>query len=185
LIEAVLLFSPLLFGFGCHGLCIRFGWLAALATPIDGGAAFRGRRVFGPNKTFRGIVAVAFGTGLGFLLVGRLGGFVRGGETSLPSGASLFLLGVAVGAASMLAELPNSFAKRQLDIPPGGRALGLWGGAFHVLDQIDVLLGAWLVLGWAVTPTPRLVAASALFLVVSHPLITAAGYALGMRATWR
>jgi CDP-2,3-bis-(O-geranylgeranyl)-sn-glycerol synthase len=164
---------------------MRLGWLAALARPVDRGATFRGKRLFGPNKTYRGIAAVGFGTALGFLVVDGLGGYARGGE-GLPHGsAGLFLVGLAVGTASMLAELPNSFVKRQLEIPAGGHGVGLRGALFHVLDQIDVLLGAWLVLAWAVRPTPRLVAASAIFLFFSHQLITVTGYALGMRATWR
>jgi len=54
-----------------------------------------------------------------------------------------------------------------------------------VLDQIDVTAGAWLVLALRVTPTPALVLASLLFVFVAHQAITVAGYALGMRATWR
>ena len=59
------------------------------------------------------------------------------------------------------------------------------GVFFHVLDQIDVTAGAWLVLALRVTPTPALVLASLLFVFVAHQAITVAGYALGMRATWR
>jgi len=167
--EASALFAPLLLGFVCHGLCIKTGFLRGLARPIDAGAHWRGRRIFGDNKTYRGILVVAIGTGLGYVALGRFP----------------FAFGVLVGAAAMCAELPNSFLKRQLDVAPGRQAAGLAGAFFHVLDQIDVTAGAWLVLALRVTPTPALVLASLLFVFVAHQAITVAGYALGMRATWR
>lgn len=167
--EASALFAPLLLGFVCHGLCIKTGFLRTLARPIDAGARFRGRRLFGDNKTYRGIVVVAIGTGLGYLAYGRF-----------PFG-----FGLLVGTAAMAAELPNSFLKRQLDVEPGRQATGLTGAIFHVLDQIDVTAGAWLVLALRVSPTPALVFASLAFVFVTHQAITVAGYALGMRATWR
>jgi hypothetical protein len=169
LVEASRLFAPLLVGFACHGLCIKTGLLRSLARPLDGGARFRGRRLFGDNKTYRGILAVAAGTGLGFLALGRF-----------PFG-----FGFLVGAVAMLAELPNSFLKRQFDIAPGGQAGGFKGILFHVLDQVDVVAGAWLVLSVLVRPTLPLVLASLAFVFVTHQLITLLGFALGMRKTWR
>ena len=44
-------------------------------------------------------------------------------------------------AAAMAAELPNSFLKRRVGIPPGAQANGMRGMAFHVLDQVDVGAG--------------------------------------------
>jgi hypothetical protein len=163
------LFTPLLLGFALNGVCLKTGALAALARPVDGGARWRGRRLFGDNKTWRGIVAVALGTGLGFLLLhGRW-----------------FGVGVLAGTAAMLAELPNSFCKRQLDIAPGAQAAGRMGALFHVIDQVDVVAGAWLVLWLVVPPTLPLVLASFAFVFVAHQVATVVGYALGLRATWR
>ena len=163
-----MLFSPLLLGFVCHGLCIKTGFLAGLARPIDRGACFRGRRLLGENKTSRGIVVIAAGTALGYAALG-MG----------------FGLGALVGASAMAAELPNSFVKRQLDIAPGRQGRGLTAAAFHVIDQVDVVAGAWLVLAFVVPPTLALVVASLVFVFVSHQAITVLGFALGMRPTWR
>ena len=167
--DAVRLFSPLLLGFVCHGLCIKAGFLASLARPLDRGACLRGRRLFGENKTWRGLVVVALGTGLGFAAMGRLP----------------FATGVLVGAAAMAAELPNSLVKRQLDIAPGAQAGGLTAVVFHVIDQVDVVAGAWVVLAFVVRPTASLVLASVAFVFIAHQALTALGYVLGMRATWR
>ncbi len=171
-----------------HGLCIRFGWLSALARPVDGGATFRGRPLFGANKTFRGIAAVALGSGAALYAQARWGHGVDALRTlelvdyaALPAAA----LGLALGAAAMLGELPNSFVKRQLGIGPGQHASGAREVVFWVADQIDLLVGAWLVLALVVPVTPLRVALSvALFLVV-HQALSLAGHRLGMRRSAR
>jgi len=75
--------------------------------------------------------------------------------------------------------------ERQLDIAPGRQGRGLTASAFHVIDQVDVVAGAWLVLAFVVPPTLALVVASLVFVFVSHQAITVLGFALGMRPTWR
>jgi|SRR5262245_55383124 len=74
--------SPLLVGLAFHGLCIRFGWLVGLARPIDAGATLRDRPLFGPNKTYRGVIAVALGTagGVGLQVLLHRIGFARTAE---------------------------------------------------------------------------------------------------------
>jgi hypothetical protein len=94
-------------------------------------------------------------------------------------------LGLAVGAAAMLAELPNSMLKRQMRIAPGAQASGGRGLAFHVLDQVDVLVGAWAVLATVVRPTLGRVSGSVACVYVGHQVVTRLGYWLGMRATAR
>ena len=71
--------------------------------------------------------------------------------TSAVSTVSLAALGFALGAAAMLSELPNSFFKRQLDIAPGAPGGGPAMLFFYVVDQVDFLLGAWLV-AWLWVP---------------------------------
>src|SRR5260370_34560339 len=60
-VQALWVFVPLLGAFLAHGLVLRFGWFRSLAKPIDGGATFRGKRVFGDNKTWRGALVMASG----------------------------------------------------------------------------------------------------------------------------
>jgi hypothetical protein len=72
--RAISLLSPLLVGFIVQGLCIKFHLLAALAKPIDAGCTFRNRRLFGENKTYRGVIAFGMGTAIGFLLHAALVG---------------------------------------------------------------------------------------------------------------
>jgi len=85
----------------------------------------------------------------------------------------------------MLSELPNSVLKRQLRVAPGAAGRGIVGLAFYVLDQVDMLLGVWVVLGLAVGVTVPRVLWSVLFLFITHQVLTVVGYQLGMRATGR
>jgi hypothetical protein len=182
LVSAV--FAPLFAGLVVHGLCIKFGWLRSVAVPIDRSVRIRGRRLFGANKTWRGVLAVALGASAGYCLQGAFPGLQPPAFRALPT-SGLALLGFALGAAAMLAELPNSFLKRQLDIAPGAPGGGPAAVFFYVFDQVDLLLGAWPVVApWFAPTLPRL-AWSVLFVVVVHQCISALGALLGMRATSR
>jgi len=90
-----------------------------------------------------------------------------------------------LGAVAELSELPNSFVKRRLDIEPGDTASGLRGIVFYLWDQLDVLLGFWLVLALVLPATPLRIALSMAIVGAIHPLLTLVGYLLGMRPTAR
>jgi CDP-archaeol synthase len=181
------LLSPLLVGLITHGICIRFGWLRSLARPIDAGRTLCGTQLFGANKTYRGVVAVAFGTavGVGFQVALHRVGVAHGWELLDYGNAAVVGLGLAMGAAAMLAELPNSLLKRQLGIAPGAAGGGMWSAVFYILDQVDMLAGVWLVLAFVLTVTVARVLWSVVFLFIAHQLLTVIGYRLGMRATAR
>src|SRR4029453_14945030 len=165
LAEGALLVVPLFVGFVVHGLCIRLGGLGELASPIS-------RNLFGVNKTYRGVFWVGLGTGAGFAAINPA--WLELGEG--PRRAQLALLGFVVGAAAMAAELPNSFLKRRAGIPPGAQASGMRGIAFHVLDQVDVVFGVWVVVAWLAKPTLGRLAGSFGTVYVGHQLISLMGY---------
>ena len=139
-----------------HSAWLRSPASRRLAIPIDGGAHFRGRRVFGENKTVRGFVVMVPAAALMFVAL-------AGAARTLPDlAASLWPLGLggyaALGAWAalgfMLGELPNSFVKRQLDVAPGdaprGRVAALVG---FVVDRLDSIVGMLTAVTIAV-PTP-------------------------------
>jgi hypothetical protein len=184
--RAIWLIAPLVLGSLVHGLCMRYQWLSAMAVPIDGGRSFRGKRLFGNNKTVRGLMAVGLGTALGFLLRPML----YAPQSIDPSWLSrptllAFLFGFAVGVSAMLFELPNSFLKRQLSIAPGKPGQGGLGAIFYVVDQIDLLPGVWLAMTFVVPLSGATILWSALLLLVGHQVVTTSSYFLGMRSTWR
>jgi hypothetical protein len=126
----------------------RFAW------PVDGGATFRGRRVFGENKTVRGFVVMVPAAALAFALVAALIGHpaaVGLWPLSIPEYA---LLGACAGVGFMAGELPNSFVKRQLGVGPGDRARSpLIAALQFLIDRIDSGVGMLVAVSLA-APTP-------------------------------
>jgi len=182
------LFAPVLLGLTTHGICIRFGGLDFLLHPVDGGAEFRGKRVFGANKTWRGIAAMTLGTALGSAIqAGWLHNYesVRALELFEYSLPKALTVGLLMGLACGLSELPNSFIKRQLDIAPGETASGWINALFYILDQVDFLVGIWIVLAFVIEISLIRVVYSFVFLFVTHQVISFLGYLLGMRKTAR
>jgi CDP-2,3-bis-(O-geranylgeranyl)-sn-glycerol synthase len=141
-------------------------WLALpasrrFAIPLDAGGTFRGRRLFGANKTLRGFVIMVPATGLSFaILAGLLGGLPYGLAGLWPiSPGDYALLGMWAGFGFMFGELPNSFVKRQLGVAPGHAATtGCMHLIFVIFDRIDSILGMLLALTIAV-PVPWLTCA--------------------------
>lgn len=184
ILGTIYLLAPLLGGAALHGLCMKHEWLAFLKRPIDGGRTLRGRRWFGRSKTWRGPVLVAAGAAGVWALERHLlhcAGLEASGFGPLPSVGLVAL----AGFAGELAELPNSFVKRQLDIAPGATARGPLAVVFYLWDQLDVLTGYGLVLASAVPPTPLRVAVSVAAVASVHPLLTWLGFLLRMRPTAR
>jgi hypothetical protein len=178
------LFLPLMGGALLVGLCTRFNWMPGLAWPVDRGRTVRGHRVFGDNKTFRGVLAGTLGTAVAIELQGKvlhLFGPARALEYVDYSRLPLARLGLLLGLTRMLSELPNSYAKRQLDIPPGHLAHGHCAAVFYVLDHLDYLPGGWMVLARFVRVTLSRVLVSTLVVFAAHHLASALGYWLGMR----
>ncbi len=188
LLRTAYLFLPLLGGAIANGFCIRFKCLTFLTYPLDFGLTHRQRRVFGNNKTFRGIILFSAGTGAIVSLQAAV-------FHKIPKLQSLEIIdygiinpplfGFLMGVAAMLSELPNSYLKRQLDIPSGAAGHGLWLPIFYFLDQVDLLAGVWLVLSLAMTVTLGHVLFSIVFIFAAHQIVTVIGYLLGMRHTIR
>jgi hypothetical protein len=167
---------------------MRQGWLAFLARPIDGGRKLRSEPVFGHSKTFRGPVLVAAGSAAVFAVQQDvLHHFAPFQRMELVDYAALpgAWFAAAAGAAAELSELPNSFVKRRLRIPPGGTARGAPSALFFVWDQVDLLLGFWLVIGSAVPVTLGRIAISLVVVGALHPVVTLIGYLAGMRPSAR
>jgi len=160
-LSTLYLVLPLAGGALVHGLCMRNDWLAPLARPIDAGRTLRGRRWFGDSKTWRGPLCVAAGAALVYALQRHL------------------LHDVSAAAALE----PVDYAT--LPIWLGGTARGPLAAVFFVWDQVDLLLGYWLVTAFFVPPTPIRVIASLALLASIHPLFTVAGYLMRRRPTYR
>src|SRR4051794_23359487 len=135
-VSVVWVFLPVLGGALAHAPVLKWDLLKPLKRPIDGGATFRGRRLFGDNKTWRGAIVVTAGVLVATLLLWQWPWWRDQLPDDLRDAGPLpygFLLGLGV----VLGELPNSFAKRQLDIPPGAQRRSPAGVMLTIWDQAD------------------------------------------------
>jgi len=143
----------LVFSMSAAGVA-HVAWLRSAAArrftqPIDMGCTFRARRVFGENKMLRGFVVMPPAAAVTFALFGaareHMPSWLAQGVWDLQP-AQFALLGFACGLAFMLAELPNSFVKRQLAIVPGhAPSSPLLRVLFFVIDRCDSVLGVLIV----------------------------------------
>ena len=132
---ALYLQIAIVFGGVWHMVAVKRNWLAPLCRPIA-------ENLFGRNKTWRGLVIVPVLTAIGAVLLFPLEAlWPHLGWQSPLNGHSLLLAGLCGGAGYVLAELPNSWFKRQLGIAPGETPdQHRW--LFLTLDQVDSGIGA-------------------------------------------
>lgn len=115
--------------------------LRNLKTPLDFGKTFRGKRIFGDHKTFRGLFA---GIIVGLLVAGLQ--MLLAKLFSWPKDLSLgldytspviLIMGMVLGFGALAGDAIKSFFKRQINIEPGK--------PWVPFDQLDFLFGAILV----------------------------------------
>jgi CDP-archaeol synthase len=125
----------------------------AFAVPLDGGLEWRGRRILGANKTVRGFIVMMPAAAASFALLSSLPTPIARGLWPLTT-AGYAALGAWAAFGFMAGELPNSFVKRQLDVPPGAAASSVFGTACQLLvDRLDSGVGMLLAVS-LVVPTP-------------------------------
>jgi len=111
--------------------------LAKIAVPIDGGAKWHKKEIFGPNKTWRGlvvgIVTGIFVAGIQALLFFYVDFFKRNSIIDYGS-VNFVLLGALMGGGALMGDLIESFIKRRLN-KPSGKPWFPW-------DQVDWIIGA-------------------------------------------
>lgn len=140
--------------------------------PLDGGCSVRGRRLLGANKTLRGALVMVAATVLATAALAWAGGAVHR-ELSVADlqRNHAWLWGLLVGLGYIAGELPNSFIKRQLDIPPGAAPRHSWRTLFWLVDQVDSLIGILLVLAFLWRPDAAVLAALLAITLLLHPAI--------------
>jgi hypothetical protein len=184
LLRATWLVFPVVLGGLGHVAVLKTNVLSSLAAPIDNGARWRGRPILGANKTWRGIALM---TGLTALASGTLAALVRRKrwasalEVLQSARLNSWLTGALCGLTYCLAELPNSFVKRQLGIAPGARGSRA-NRLQYVVDQADSVAGCLLALRLLYrTPASDLLTAFALGVTI-HIGIDQLIYALGVKS---
>jgi len=126
-IHLYLFFLPLVLGNVLHMIVVKCNWFKGFAFPIS-------KKMFGVNKTYRGVIVLPILTGL----LASLNSFWFGPfEMSFAYDA---FVGFGLGLAYIVAELPNSYIKRRLGIANGAQSKK-YKYIQYFTDKADSLIG--------------------------------------------
>lgn len=142
-----------------------------LRYPIDHYRTFRGQRVFGDHKTYRGFF---FGVLAAIAVVCLQQQYVPIDVSFINyQSVSALWLGLALGGGALLGDAVASFFKRQVGVAPGK--------PWPPFDQLDWVIGALVcVTPILIVPLPYVIAALLLFLIL-HPAANYLGYLLKIK----
>ncbi len=135
---ALWFFLPAAFANGVPVLVAKVPWLKKFEAPMDFGLTYRGKRILGAHKTWRGFIAGILTSTLTLwlqqLAVMHFGWAqwltTQVDYVNLPT----LVLGPIFGAAALAGDAFESFLKRQRNTPPG------YG--WFPWDQLDYILAA-------------------------------------------
>jgi CDP-2,3-bis-(O-geranylgeranyl)-sn-glycerol synthase len=151
--------------------------LRRLNKPVDLGKTFRGKRIFGPHKTWRGlitgIIAATVVLALQQLLV-QHAAWARSltdqvDYSSLPT----LIMGSLFGIGALGGDMIESFFKRQRGIPSGN--------GWFPFDQIDYIIGGAIATAPFVSLTLRQYVELLLIWLIVHMVASYIGYLLGLK----
>jgi CDP-2,3-bis-(O-geranylgeranyl)-sn-glycerol synthase len=145
--------------------------------PIDCGLTFRGKRVFGSHKTWRGLIVGLIGATLVLwlqqYLVGEFGWFSEFNSQVDYAQLPTLIVGPLFAIGALGGDAIESFFKRQLNIEPGkgwfpfDQTDYIIGGAIATMPFVSLSIWqyAWLIIIW----------------LVIHVGATIAGYFMGLK----
>jgi CDP-2,3-bis-(O-geranylgeranyl)-sn-glycerol synthase len=137
-------------------------------TPLDFGKSWRGSRIFGDNKSWRGLLVGAAAGGLTAFLESTLA------YSALSQDKLWFTLaGVLMGAGALIGDAIESFFKRRMGIKPGQ----VW----FPFDQIDYIIGGLIAVSPFVQWYPALIGRILVLYFGLHLLTNFVAYKLGIR----
>lgn len=179
---------PIILAGVCNMLLVRAPIFDHLKRPMDGGILYTdGKRLFGDNKTWKGFLGMVVLSAFWMWAFG-----VLDDSFSWARGLSLIpfqeyspfqelAFGALWGLGYVLFELPNSFIKRRIGIPPGRNTKGGTGLFFRFLDQADSVIGCILFMFVFYVPSPSEVLAIFAIGVAIHYGINILLYTLGLK----
>lgn len=161
---------------GAPVLASKLPFLKKFKTPIDYGAHYRGKRILGNNKTWRGLLAgilTAIITVVIQVYIYNHWSFVR--DISLIDYSSLnpWLLGFLLGFGALFGDAAESFIKRQVDVASGE--------SWFPFDQLDYVVGGLFFSSLVVSLSFRYYVLIAIVWFCLHLLSVYGGYLIGWR----
>jgi len=152
---------------------VLFKCLPFFNYPIDNGMTFRGKRLFGKNKTFRGVI---FATLMAILVVYlQIIFYDQAVQITLFNYSKInpILLGFLFGFGALFGDLIESFFKRQLEIQSGK--------SWPPFDQIDWVIGSLIFAAFYISISWEIALTSMVLFGILHPIVNLMGYYLGIK----
>mgnify|MGYP001616112541 FL=1 len=140
--------------------------------PLDFKKKFFGERVFGNNKTFRGIF---FGI-LTAIVMAFIQYLLNISSLNILDYNNFLIIGLLLGAGALIGDLAKSFFKRRLKIKPGK--------PFIPFDQIDHVIGSLLLLSIIYPISLNLYFIASLITFPLHIIINYLAYKLKLKDTY-
>ncbi len=145
-------------------------WIPIGDYPIDHGRTWRGQRIFGNHKTYRGLIG---GSLMGVVTVFFQREMSPYDKLTTPQ---IVLIGLAFGAGALIGDLVKSFFKRQLNIMPGK----IW----FPFDQLDFVIGALLAVSLFYIPPIEYIIIIILITPPLHFLTNSIAYFIKLKKVW-
>jgi CDP-2,3-bis-(O-geranylgeranyl)-sn-glycerol synthase len=148
-----------------------------LDAPLDGGLRFRGKRVLGSHKTWRGLAACVIAGSLAYAVQAAIhrGGFL-GSLAVIDYDRYWVLPGVLMGLGTGVGDAVKSFFKRRARITPGATWL--------VFDQLDFFVGALVFVAPVYLPPLAPMPFVVPIVFLCEISATAVFYTLGLKESW-
>jgi CDP-2,3-bis-(O-geranylgeranyl)-sn-glycerol synthase len=154
----------------------KIPWLSKFDQPLDFHKTFRGKRIFGDHKTWRGLIFAFFATIPLIVLqtyLYRNYDFIRDISFIDYTQINSVLLAFLFTIGALGGDAIKSFFKRQLDVPPGE--------TWFPFDQLDYVIGGLIATAPVVQLEPSEYLMIILIFFVLHPATTTIGYFLKIR----
>lgn len=146
----------------------------SLAVPVDFGKKLYGKRIFGNNKTIRGVV---FGVLFSLVVISVQALLYRypffKSLSFFDYSAHWLGAGLLFGLGVMIGDLVNSFIKRQLELKPGK--------PFIPFDQINAAIGGMIFISPIFLPPLVTFITVVALSFVSHIVINLLGYSMKLK----
>lgn len=139
--------------------------------PLDFGKSYRGHRIFGDNKTWRGLTSGVAAAGL----TGIAQSYVHFDAHPLVNQPliTLFLASMALGLGALLGDAVESHFKRRAGLTPGQ--------TWFPFDQTDYIIGGLLLWGPIAQPSLQIILAIFGVYFGLHLAVSYIGFHLGLK----
>lgn len=155
----------------------KMPWFAKYTAPMDFGKTFRGQRIFGSHKTWRGlisgIIAATLVLWLQQVMVHHFGWAQRLTNQVDYSDLPVLIVGPLFAIGALGGDAIESFFKRQRKMPPGK--------GWFPFDQIDYIIGGALITAPFVALSLLQYVWLVLLWLIVHVISTVVGYLLHLK----